>query len=360
VKWTLSWVDLDNDKAYLYQKKRIMKHLTIIVPQGQTNLSTIACIVGAYEIFTRANDFWKGAGKKELFKVELAGISKKAEVYDGLFSVKPGVNVSAIGKTDLIIIPSLVRNYQKAMKGNKELIDWIEKQYKNGAEVASMCTGAFMLASSGLLDGKNCSTHWSATDTFRSMFPKVNLQADQLITDENGIYTNGGAYSFLNLVIYLIEKYYDRHTAIYCSKIFQIEIDRQSQSPFSIFTGQKVHGDEMVKKAQAYIESKLDEKISVEDLSSRFSVGRRNFDRRFIKATGNTPIEYSQRVKIEAAKKAFEATRKTINEVMYEVGYSDVKAFREVFRRITGLSPLEYRTKYNKEAVVNGVQSFKS
>jgi transcriptional regulator GlxA family with amidase domain len=96
----------------------------------------------------------------------------------------------------------------------------------------------------------------------------------------------------------------------------------------------------------------LQEKISFEYLSSAFAVGRRNFDRRFIKATGNTPLEYSQRVKIESAKKALETTRKTVNEVMYEVGYSDVKAFREVFRKITGMSPLEYRNKYNKEAVV--------
>ena len=171
-----------------------------------------------------------------------------------------------------------------------EMIDWIAQQYKNGAEIASICTGAFLLASSGLLDGKSCSTHWAAADNFRSMFPEVNLQTDQLITDENGIYTNGGAYSFLNLMIYLVEKYYDRQTAIFCSKVFQIEMDRNSQSAFTIFTGQKLHGDEMVKKAQAYIESKLDEKISVEHLSSKFSVGRRNFDRRFIKATGNTPV----------------------------------------------------------------------
>jgi len=184
------------------------------------------------------------------------------------------------------------------------------------------------------------------------MFPKVNVQTDKLITDENGIYTNGGAYSFLNLLIYLVEKYYDRQTAIFCSKVFQIEIDRHSQSAFIIFKGQKLHDDEMVKGAQAYIEGKLDEKISIDELSSRLAVGRRNFDRRFIKATGNTPLEYSQRVKIESAKKAFETTRKTINEVMYDVGYSDVKAFREVFRKITGMSPLEYRSKYNKEALV--------
>lgn len=326
-----------------------MKHLTILVPDGENNLSSI---VGAYKIFTRANAYRKESGKKELFKIELAGISKKVEFYDGLFTVKPHTHVAAITKTNLIIIPSLNHNYKKAVKGNKLLIEWIEQQYKDGAEIASICTGAFMLASSGLLDGKSCSTHWAVADSFRTMFPRVNLQTDKLITDENGIYTNGGAYSFLNLMIYLVEKYYDRQTAIYCSKVFQIEMDRQSQSAFTIFTGQKKHGDEMVIKAQAYIESKLHEKISVEDLSSRFAVGRRNFDRRFIKATGNTPVEYAQRVKIEAAKKALETSRKTINEVMYEVGYLDVKAFREVFRKITGMSPLEYRGKYNKEAVV--------
>jgi len=326
-----------------------MKHLTIIVPDGQNNLSSI---VGAYKIFTRANAYWKETGRKELFTIQLAGLSEKVDFYEGLFTVKPHTNISAITKTSLIIIPSLNHNYEKAMRDNKLLVDWIGKRYRDGAEIASICTGAFMLASSGLLDGKSCSTHWAVADNFRSMFPKVNLQTDKLITDENGIYTNGGAYSFLNLMLYLVEKYYDRQTAIFCSKVFQIEMDRQSQSAFTIFTGQKLHGDEMVKNAQAYIESKLHEKISVEDLSSQFAVGRRNFDRRFIKATGNTPIEYSQRVKIESAKKAFETTRKTINEVMYEVGYSDVKAFREVFRKITGMSPLEYRGRYNKEVAI--------
>jgi len=325
-----------------------MKHLTIIVPDGENNLSSI---VGTYKIFTRANNYWKETGRKELFKIELAGLSRQVEFYEGLFTVKPHTHISAIAKTDLIVIPSLNHNYQKAVKGNQLLIDWIEKQYKHGAEVASICTGTFLLASSGLLDGRSCSTNWAVADNFRTMFPNVDLQTDKLITDENGIYTCGGAYSFLNLIIYLVEKYFDRQTAIFCSKVFQIELDRQSQSPFIIFKGQKSHGDEMVKKAQAYIEGHLDEKISVEDLSTRFAVGRRNFDRRFIKATGNTPVEYSQRVKIESAKKAFETSRKNINEVMYDVGYSDVKAFREVFRKITGMSPLEYRSRYNKEAM---------
>lgn len=326
-----------------------MKHLTIVVPQGENNLSSI---VGAYKIFSRANEYWKSSGKRPVFTIELAGVSKKVDFYDGLFSVKPHTHIATIAKTHLIIIPSLNHQYARAIKENEVLINWVEQQYHRGAQIASICTGAFLLAAAGLLEGRTCSTHWAAADQFRNLFPNVKLQADQLITDEGGIYTNGGAYSFLNLMIYLVEKYYDRQTAIFCAKVFQIEIDRLSQSPFSIFTGQKSHGDDVVKQAQDYFETHLNEKISVEDLSSRFAVGRRNFDRRFLKATGNTPVEYLQRVKVEAAKKAFESSRKTVNEVMYDVGYSDAKAFREIFRRITGMSPLEYRNKYNKEAVV--------
>ena len=275
-----------------------MKHLTIIIPNGENNLSSIT---GAHEIFSKANEFWKAKGRQELFTIQLAGISGTVAFNGGLFVVKPHITISAIAKTDLIIVPSLNHNYELALKGNELLVDWINQQYKNGAEIASICTGTFMLAAAGLLDGKVCSTHWSVAGNFRRMFPKVNLQTDKLITDEKGIYTNGGAYSFLNLMIYLVEKYYDRQTSIYCSKVFQIEMDRNSQSAFSIFSGQKQHEDDVVKQAQEFIEKNLAEKISIEHLSSKFAVGRRNFDRRFIKATGNTPVEYAQRVKIESA-----------------------------------------------------------
>lgn len=328
-----------------------MKHLTILVPDIQTANSTISCIVGAYQIFTGANDYWERIGKKPLFKIVTAGAGTEAMFINGLLTMKPQVNVSSLKKTDLILIPSLAPEFKMALKGNILLIDWLKDQYRNGAEVASMCTGAFMLAASGLLDKRNCSIHWSSADHFRSLFPDINLKTEKLITDEDGIYTNGGGFSFLNLLLYLVEKYYDRETAIHCSKIFQIEIDRQTQSAFTIFTGQKSHGDEVVMKAQKYIEDNFCEKLSVENLSKIYSVGRRNFDRRFIKATGNTPIEYLQRVKIESAKKSFETTSKTVNEVMYDVGYSDIKAFREMFKKITGISPVDYKNKYNKNLV---------
>jgi transcriptional regulator GlxA family with amidase domain len=322
-----------------------MKRLTILVPRGGNNVSII---VGALEIFSKANEIWKDKTGSEMFKIDLAGTSSEENYFGGLVYVKPQMDITHISHTDLIIVPSINHNYEDTLNANKTITTWLQQQYIAGTQIASICTGAFLLASTGILDGKSCSTHWQHVDEFRSLFPKVKLKQDILITDENGLFTNGGAFSFLNFLIYLVEKFYDRPTAIYCSKIFQIEMDRNSQSEFSIFTGQKLHDDEVIKEAQTYIEGKLNEKISVEALSSKFALGRRNFDRRFYKATGNSPLEYSQRVKMEAAKRAFENSRKTIHEVMHEVGYSDQKAFRDVFRKITGLSPLEYRDKFNR------------
>ena len=209
-----------------------------------------------------------------------------------------------------------------------------------------------MLAATGLLQGKTCSTHWNAVEQFRQMFPGVKIAEDKIITDENGIYTNGGGYSFLNLMLYLVEKIFDRQTAIFCSKIFQIDIERTTQSQFTIFHIQKGHGDEVINKAQTYIEENIDAKISFEKLASELAISRRNFDRRFVKATGNTPVEYLQRVKMEAAKKELEKGRKSIFDIMNDVGYTDDKAFREVFKKVTGLSPLDYRNKYSKERIV--------
>lgn len=328
-----------------------MKHLSILVPGEQTTMSTSACIIGSVQFFTEANKFIERKGGKPIFRISLIGPSKHSFLQDGFLTIKPEFELNEITGTDLIIIPAtFVRNYKTATKGNKLLIDWIAKQYRQGAEVASMCVGGFMLASTGLLAGKKCSTHWAMADEFRNLFPEVNLQTDQLITDENGIYTNGGAYSFLHLLLYLVEKFYGREAAIHCAKYFQIDVNRNLQAEFSVFNGHKKHPDEVVLHAQTFIEENYQDKISIEELSSKYSVGRRNFDRRFIKATGLTPLEYMQRVKMEVAKKSFENSRKTVNEVMYEVGYNDTKSFREVFSRVTGMSPIDYKSKYNRRS----------
>jgi transcriptional regulator GlxA family with amidase domain len=326
-----------------------MKHISILVPRGAAALS---CIEGAFTCFTKANDFLTSMGRSPLFKVQLVGIDNDTQVYDRLFKVSPDVVVAELEKTDLIIIPAVNGDMNSVITSNAEFFPWIVKQYKTGAEIASLCVGAFLLAATGLLEGKKVATHWLSANDFRKMFPDVELVSDKIITDEQGIYSSGGANSFWNLLLYLLEKYTDREVAILAAKYFAIEIDRTTQSAFIMFNGQKDHQDESVKKAQEFIEQNFQEKITVDQLSDMFAVGRRSLERRFKKATCNTVSEYIQRVKIEAAKKSFETSRKNIMEIMGDVGYSDTKAFRTIFKRATGLSPLEYRNKYNKEAVL--------
>jgi len=209
-----------------------------------------------------------------------------------------------------------------------------------------------LLAATGLLAGKKCSTHWLSANEFRSMFPDVDLVDGSIISEDQGVYSSGGANSYWNLLLYLLEKYTDRETAILASKFFAIDIDRDSQTKFMMFQGQRKHGDEAILLAQDFIEANFQEKISVEVLADFCSVGRRSFERRFKKATQNTVLEYIHRVKVEAAKRSFESSRKNVNEVMYDVGYTDTKAFRDLFRKFTGLSPVEYRNKFNKQVAL--------
>jgi len=325
-----------------------MKHLALIWPEGG---STISSLILTIEVIDKANEYFTARGKKPVFAVSLIGNNTRP-VKQGPVFIQPDKSIHDTDYVDLVIIPSLGDHITTSLKQNKEIIDWVNTQYKLGAEIAGLCTGTFILAAAGLLKGKQCSTHWSAADIFRNLFPDIDLAIEKVITAAHGVYSSGGALSSMNLVLHIIEKYYDRETAIYCAKIFGIDPDRNSQSGFIIFSGQKDHGDNEIKKAQLFIEQHVSDKIIIEELSSQFSIDRRSFDRRFKKATGNTPVEYVQRVKVEAAKKFFETTRKTVNEVMYDVGYSDVKAFRELFKKIAGMSPIEYRGKYNKEVLV--------
>ncbi|MCW3128320.1 MAG: helix-turn-helix protein [Bacteroidetes bacterium] len=327
------------------------KHISILVPSGDAVLSSI---IGTFKAFNAANEYMMHIGKTQapFFKVQLVGMhAEETSLYQGAFIIRPHITIDQLTHTDLVIIPALSGNIPAEVDHNKDFVPWIIEQYKKGSEVASLCVGAFLLASTGLIDGKKCTTHWIACDNFRQMYPNVSLVTEKIVTDENGIYTSGGAFSYLNLVLYLIEKYSGRDVAIYCSKLLEVDIDRQSQLPFAIFGGQQTHQDDVVQKAQQYIEQNYAEKITIDQLADRFAISRRNLERRFKKASGNSPVEYIQRVKIEAAKKSFESSRENINEVMYAVGYSDSKAFRATFRKITGVSPLEYKQRYNREMV---------
>jgi transcriptional regulator GlxA family with amidase domain len=324
-----------------------MKRVSILVPES----SVLQAIADPQYLFSAVNQFLLSAGQSPLFDVALVGAKKEVQLNNGSYSVHTDRQLKEVTKTDLIIIPALFGDMHTGIERNKVLVPWIQEQYENGAEVASLCVGAFLLASTGLLNGKKCSTHWGFQNEFREMFPEVEVMDGSIVTEEKGIYSSGGANSYWNLLLHLVEKYTNRQTAILASKYFAIDIDRNSQAAFAIFKGQKEHADEAIKMAQEYIEKNIQEKITIDELAKFATISRRTFERRFRLATNNSVLEYIQRIKIESAKRQFENSRKNINEVMYDVGYTDTKAFRDLFKKLTGLTPIEYRNKYNKQAV---------
>ncbi|MBN2733115.1 MAG: DJ-1/PfpI family protein, partial [Balneolaceae bacterium] len=241
-----------------------MTHISILIPRGHTSLVNIA---GTHQIFNMINNIRSDMGKPPVFEVHLVGLEKEVPQSTGLFSSNPDCLIDDVEKTDLIIIPAIHDDPQKGYEQNKAFVPWIIEQYRTGAEVASFCVGAFFLAETGLLDGKQCATHWMHASNFRQMYPNVNLVDEKIMTEEDGIYTSGGAYAFTDLLLHLIEKYAGREEAIMASKAFSLDISRESQSDFIIFEGQKEHEDEAIKKAQGYIESHYHEQIRVDELA---------------------------------------------------------------------------------------------
>lgn len=321
--------------------------VTVFAPER----GVIEAVTPPYRTFKTANDFLIAYGKKPVFDVEYVGLSQFVSANNGEYTIKTDRLLKDVIKTDLLIIPPVFGDISEGVKINAEAIPYIQELYKNGCSVASLCLGAFLLAETGILNGKKCSTHWAYLDEFKNRYPEIEVVDGAIITEVGNIYSSGGAASLWNLVLYLVEKFSDRETAVLISKNFALDIDRHSQTVFAIFKGQKSHPDKEIIKVQDYIEKNFTEKMTIDNLATIANTGNRTFQRRFTNATNNTPLEYIQRVRIEAAKRFFEASRKTVNEVMFDVGYSDTKTFRDTFKKVTGLTPLEYRNKYAKVAV---------
>ena len=249
----------------------------------------------------------------------------------------------------LIIIPAM--RYDKideVISRETRLVEWLKQQRRRGSDLASICIGAFLLAETGLLNGKKATTNWLFADRFRQRYPYINVQDDKIIVDEGPVCSCGGAFSFTSFMIYLIEKLLGHQEAIMASKILMINTHEDSQLAFSVFRFQHDHVDDPIKKAQDYIEANYRKTIAMEKLAGNYHMSVRNFIRRFRQATGNTPLEYLQRVRIEAAKKLLENTREAIEHIALQCGYEDISFFRKIFRRQVDMSPKEYQLKYGK------------
>lgn len=320
--------------------------ISVFVPE----YGVIEAVTPPFRTFNTANEFLTTFGKKPVFEVEYVGLNEYVPANNGEYTIKTNRLLRDVTSTDLLIIPPTFGDTAKGIQANAEAIPYFKKLHENGSSLASLCIGAFLLAETGLLSGKKCSTHWAHISEFKERYPDVEVEDGAVITEHDNIYSSGGASSLWNLILYLVEKFSDRETAVMISKYFALDIGRDSQAQFAIFRGQRNHGDADIQKVQNYIENHYNDKITIDMLANLINTSRRTFERRFSEATNNTPLEYVQRVRIEAAKTFFEASRKNVTEIMFDVGYTDTKAFRDIFKKITGLTPIEYRNKFARVA----------
>jgi transcriptional regulator GlxA family with amidase domain len=286
-----------------------------------------------------------GRQDRRQLDVRLVGETRSVTVADG-YRLSCDATFGASSRPNLVIVPAVDARETERLDANRKAAAWVRRAHADGADVASVCTGAFVLAEAGLLERRRATTHWAFQATLARRFPGIRLEPQAVIVDEGKICTAGGATSFINLALYLVERLLGPAAAAAASKMYLIDVNKAPQGAYAVFSPQKLHGDDAILTAQAHIERELARADSLSDIARRFAMSPRTFARRFKQATGNTPIEYVQRARIEAAKRSLEASRHSIATVASQVGYRDVVAFRKVFARYTGLTPGDYRQRY--------------
>ncbi|MCE7067961.1 GlxA family transcriptional regulator [Dyadobacter sp. CY326] len=310
-----------------------------------TNKHRLLSVAAILDVFESANMFYEREHGAPFFNINLfSPESNPAELY-GTYEIG---SINTASQQQLILVPAFGAGDLKAsIAKNYPCIPWLIEQYDRGAEIASFCTGAFLLAAAGLLNGKEATTHIDAAMSLATNFPEIILKSDAVVTDDRGIYTSGGATSSFHLMLYLIQRHCGKELTLQTAKMFAIDMDREQQTYFGTFSPSLDHGDGLVNMAQKKIEKEYQEGSTIETLIQDIPASRRNVVRRFKQAVGVTPIEYLQRTRIEAAKKLLAQTDQSVLEVMLNSGYNDLKSFRQLFKKSTGVTPKEYRDKFN-------------
>lgn len=321
-----------------------MKKVTIL---GLYN-SMASTIFGPMDILNQAGRLWNHLSKSPptpFFDVTIASADGQAirSLYNVL--IQPHCSIEAIHKTDLIIIASATY-IKQILKTSPGLVPWIRRQYNQGAHVASICTGAFLLAETGLLDGKSATLHWGFAEMFRRKYPRVNLRQDKMFIDQDRLYCAAGVNAGMDLSLYLVEKFCGRQIAVQCAKTMILDLGREMQTPYESFLFSKDHGDPLIIKAQKWIQQHHTQSIDYDRLAGQYRMSRRSLERRFKQATGVTPLGYLQQLRVENAKHLLEDGSQTFNEITYLVGYEDISFFRKIFVRLTGLRPKEYQQRF--------------
>ncbi len=322
-----------------------------------TDTSSISGITGGLEIFKIANLLRRiqSPGKLKRFECDVISLKK------GSFPISPGLTcefskgLSMEKRYDAVILIGFIykdiSQLISKIDSLKEAVSWVQKQYAAGALVGASCSATLLLAETGLLDGKSATTSWWLSALFKKRYPKIKLENKALMIENKRLICSGAVTSYLNLVLCIIEKFTDKSLALSCSKMMLIDINKYSQAPYVMQQKMLDLSDDMVTKSQHWLYANFQNKIDFQVLSNHLAVSYRTFIRRFKFATGETPSKYLQKLRIEASKDLLETTNLNLEAVMESVGYSDTSSFSTLFKRLTHLTPKEYRVRFSMDQI---------
>ncbi|MCP4351523.1 MAG: helix-turn-helix domain-containing protein [Desulfobacterales bacterium] len=302
-------------------------------------------MVGLMDIFQRAEQLLQQQSHAKELTVKLASADGKPILCQNNILLNVHCSLEDIQQADIFIITA-VHDVDAILPKYRFVVDWLKEQYKKGAILISICTGAFLLAETGLLDGKEATTHWSIADLFRERYPAIQLKPEKLIINHGNLYCSAGAGSGNDLVYYLLEKYLGHSLASKTAKFFVHDFRRASQCAYTIYNTKTGHNDTQILETQHWISKHLTEPSNIKKLSDIACMSQRTFERRFKKATGDSPIVYIQRLKVETAKQQLETTNLSFDEISYKMGYLNSGSFRKIFVKWVHLLPSEYRERF--------------
>jgi transcriptional regulator GlxA family with amidase domain len=284
------------------------------------------------------------------FKVEIVGAEAGQHLLAGRTPTIIHRGIGDLDTTDIVIVSAVIAEGRRWETGRyPEMVNWLQKVHERGALLCSACSGILLLAETGLFDGRKSTIHWSYADFFRELFPKIPLSPEQALIvagDRGQFITSGAAASWHDLALYLIARHVDPAAAQVVAKFFALQWHHEGQGPYMVFEGRQDHGDAAILDIQNWLATHFSVADPVDEAVRRSGMAERTFKRRFANATGHAPLAYVQLLRIEEAKRRLERTGHAIEEIGWQVGYEDPAFFRRLFKRLTGISPGQYRKQF--------------
>jgi transcriptional regulator GlxA family with amidase domain len=316
--------------------------------------SSGAVLYGLFEVLSGFGAAWAEvmgeAQNCAAFDVRIVAESRDSFACFGGVPVTPHASLDETENADIVIITDLAVSPDASHDQKWTPVkNWLNRVYRAGGTICSVCSGSVLLAGSGLLDDKPATTHWAFVDHFRRCFPRVKLEAGRLLVpvgEDRRIVTCGGMAAWEDLALYLIAGYYGESAAINAAKLYLFGDRSEGQLLFAAMSKPKRHEDAVIANTQQWLADHYDSPNPVKGMVRQSGLAERTFKRRFKTATGYTPIDYVQTLRIEEAKHMLEATSDAIDQIAFKTGYEDPASFRRLFKRLTGVTPGRYRQRF--------------